>query len=97
MTDEESYEFVKDINLDAPFWHDVHDEECKTINVNGRDMLIPIYNLVICTAQMRMYQHGVKPTRSWKVSTVKNYFGLKGNKAYVLQKLETIKSEFTGR
>jgi hypothetical protein len=96
MNEQEALTFLKDVNMDAPFWHQIHDADCKTINVNGKDLKIPIYNLVICTGQMRMYQHGVKPNRHWKVSSVKNYFGLKGNKAYVLQKLETIKSEFTG-
>jgi hypothetical protein len=54
--------------------------EGKTINVNGNDMPLAVYNLIISRRDLKLWAVGLKPHRRWKVSDVKKYFGFKGSK-----------------
>jgi hypothetical protein len=57
------------------FWNDL--ESQKTISVNGNDMLLAVYNLIILRGQLRLYtQTGIKPNGSWRVKDVNQYFTL---------------------
>ena len=46
------------------------------------------YNLIVSKRDVGLWQIGMKPNRHWKISDVKWYFGIKGNKAHVLEQLE---------
>lgn len=54
------------------------------------------YNLVVSIRDLRLYNAGIKPHRNWKVTDVKRYFGINGNTAAVLSKLEQIKDIIKG-
>jgi hypothetical protein len=45
---------------------------------------------------VRLYNAGIKPHRNWKVTDVKRYFGINGNTATLLSKLEEIKDIIKG-
>jgi hypothetical protein len=66
--------------------------EGKTISVNGFPMLIGMYNLIIIKSQVRMYiiSGGMKPTRNWKITAIKKYFGFSGNNEKFLTFLEWV-------
>ena len=54
------------------------------------------YNLVVSMRDVRLYKAGIKPHRNWKVTDVKRYFGINGNTATLLSKLEEIKDIIKG-
>ena len=54
------------------------------------------YNLIVSIRDLRLYNAGIKPHRNWKVTDVKRYFGINGNTATVLSKLEEIKNIIKG-
>lgn len=57
------------------FWNDL--ESQKTINYNGNDMLLAVYNLIIMKSQLDLYLGtGLIPYRNWKVRDINNYFTL---------------------
>jgi|TARA_R100001530_G_scaffold128963_1_gene98967 hypothetical protein len=63
----------------TPFIKDMCSDE--TININGKDMPIAYWNLVITKRDLSMWcKFGMKPHRHWKVSDAKKYFGIKGSK-----------------
>tara|TARA_R100000781_G_scaffold103895_1_gene67579 strand:- start:281 stop:670 length:390 start_codon:yes stop_codon:yes gene_type:complete len=67
------------VNENTPWVVDLLNED-RTINLNGRDVPIAIYNFTICKGQLRMWtKHQMKATRGWKVTDVKKYFGIKGS------------------
>ena len=68
-------QFVKDLN--------------KQINYNGQQIPLAYYNLVVSIRDVKIFCSGMKITRSWKLTDVKNYFGIKGNKERVLKTLES--------
>jgi len=48
--------------------------------VNGSPMKMAVWNLICSKRDLSMWtKHNMKPTRMWKVSDVKWYFGIKGN------------------
>lgn len=50
------------------------------------------YNLICSIRDLGLYaEHGMKPHRNWKIGDVKKYFGVKGNKHAVLQRLKDFK------
>jgi hypothetical protein len=54
------------------------------------------YNLIVSMRDVRLYKAGIKPHRNWKVTDVKRYFGINGNTATLLSKLEEIKDIIKG-
>ena len=61
--------------------------------INGAASSKAFYNLVVSIRDMKLYQIGMKPNRFWKVSDVKTYFGVKGNKEAVLEQLIALKEK----
>ena len=49
----------------------------KSINVNGRDMPLAYYNLIISIRDFKLYDKGIKPYRGWKPTWAREYFGIK--------------------
>jgi len=50
------------------------------------------YNLIISIRDCKFWLRGMKPHRHWKVSQVKAYFGIKGNKEKLVETLEEYNS-----
>ena len=65
-----------------------------TMSVNGNDMSHAVWNLICSHRDLKLWCNlGMKPHRHWKVSQVKAYFGLKGNKAKLLEQFEALRAE----
>jgi hypothetical protein len=64
--------------------------------INGAASSRGYYNLVVSMRDVRLYNAGIKPHRNWKVTDVKRYFGINGNTATLLSKLEEIKDIIKG-
>ena len=66
-------------NPNVPFWKHLEEHRLEQIETEKQVMNIAIWNLIHTKRDLNMYiEHGMKPTRAWKVSHVKNYFGIKG-------------------
>jgi hypothetical protein len=52
------------------------------------------YNLIVSIRDLGLYQNGMKPHRYWKISDVKNYFGIKGNKTAIYDQLIQLREEY---
>ena len=62
--------------------------------VNGNPMSRGIWNMIISKRDLTMWvKCKMKPNRGWKVSDVKNYFGLKGNGQKLLEQFLALKEE----
>jgi len=55
-----------------------------------------IYNLIVSRSAVRLWTKGIKPNRYWKVSHVKEYFGMNGSPKVLLEKMETLYSVIMG-
>lgn len=62
---------------------------------NGTRMMSRAYwNLVISIRDVALYNKGIKPNRNWKITNVKHYFGVKGNKEAVYFKLQQMLEDY---
>lgn len=68
----------------------------KQIRVNEGYMSIAAWNLILSIRDVKLYRAGLKPHRYWKITTVKNYFGVKGSPEKVLEQLERIHEHLVG-
>ena len=59
-------------------------------NRNGHAVNKGLYNLMITKRDLMLYSKGIKPHRRWKITDVKKYFGLKGNKHDLLKKITVL-------
>jgi len=92
-TKEKIYTKIRAIaNPDVPFWEQLEQHRLDTIereqsgDLPKKIMNIPIWNLICTYRDLTMYcRHNIKPTRMWKVSHPKNYFGIKGTGEKLLQ------------
>lgn len=64
--------------------------------INGAASSRGYYNLVVSIRDLRLYTKGIRPHRNWRVTDVKRYFGISGNPAVALSKLEEIKDIIRG-
>lgn len=81
--------------LESQFIADMQDES-KVLKVNDGYMARGMWNLVISIRDVGMYARvGMKPTRGWKITDVKKYFGVKGSPQSVLAQLNQLKDEVT--
>tara|TARA_R100001443_G_scaffold12623_2_gene22322 strand:- start:743 stop:1123 length:381 start_codon:yes stop_codon:yes gene_type:complete len=68
----------------VPFWQQLEEHRLKAVEMQKsgkpeQNMNLPIWNLIHTYRDLHMYVgHGIKPTRAWKVSHPKQYFGIKG-------------------
>ncbi len=51
----------------------------ENVSLNGNSIPRAIWNLTLCIRDISLYNKGIKPHRNWKITDVKNYFGLSGN------------------
>jgi hypothetical protein len=76
------------INANTMFYNDMIN---KSISINGKPTPMGYYNLLISIRDCKMYAIGLRPHRHWKISDVKNYFGIKGNAQQLASQLEEIR------
>ena len=57
-------------------------------NVGGYNPAL--WNLITSIRDLKLYTKGIKPHRKWKVSPVKEYFGMNGTPQVFLGKLEPL-------
>jgi hypothetical protein len=77
--------------VDTPFVQELSSDT--SVNVDGASMNPALWNLLLAHRDLKLNAHGIKPHRRWKVSTVKQYFGLTGNGATLLARFEALKAE----
>ena len=65
------------------------------MNVNGNPMSLAYWNLIISIRDCKLYSKGIKPHRNWKITQVKQYFGVKGNAQVIAEKLEQYRAFLT--
>jgi hypothetical protein len=63
-----------------------------SMSVNGRPMPHGYWNLVCSIRDCKLYSKGIKPTRHWKISDVKWYFGVSGSAEKIAETLEMYKN-----
>ena len=60
----------------------------KALNVNGAQASRGWWNLICSVRDVNLFCKGIKPTRGWRFTDVKWYFGVSGNKQKVAKTLE---------
>lgn len=74
----------------TPFEEALAADIVQQLNVNGKDMPHAIWNLILSKRDLKLWSIGLKPHRHWKVTDVKNYFGLKGNKLALVEQINAL-------
>ena len=68
----------------------------KDLSVNGKDSSKGMWNLIVSKRDLGLWSKiGMKPNRHWKVTDVKRYFGLKGNKHKIYEDICKMVDEYT--
>ena len=66
------------------------------LSVNGKASSKGMWNLVVSKRDLGLWSKvGMKPHRNWKVTDVKKYFGLKGNKHKIYEDICKMVDEYT--
>jgi hypothetical protein len=66
------------------------------LSVNGKDSSKGMWNLIVSKRDLGLWSKiGMKPNRHWKVTDVKKYFGLKGNKHKIYEDICKMVDEYT--
>ena len=87
-------------DLDSPFRNQLRAElesDKPLMLVNGSPMAGAIWNLIVSKRDLTLWgKSGIKPTRSWKVTTAKKYFGIKGTGLNLLSNFMSLYSDVLG-
>jgi len=66
------------------------------LSVNGKASSKGMWNLIVSKRDLGLWSKiGMKPNRHWKVTDVKRYFGLKGNKHKIYEDICKMVDEYT--
>ena len=66
------------------------------LSVNGKASSRGMWNLIVSKRDLGLWSKiGMKPNRHWKVTDVKRYFGLKGNKHKIYEDICKMVDEYT--
>ena len=65
-------------------------EDCKFLKDLEDNQQMAIYNLITSKGAVKLWTKGIKPSRHWRLTDVKNYFGMKGNSETLLKKLQVL-------
>tara|TARA_R100000541_G_scaffold56800_1_gene66464 strand:+ start:276 stop:668 length:393 start_codon:yes stop_codon:yes gene_type:complete len=65
------------------------------LSVNGSASSKGMWNLIVSKRDLALWRRGMKPNRHWKVTDVKKYFGLKGNKEKIYEDICKMVDEYT--
>jgi hypothetical protein len=63
----------------------------RPLSINGAQSSRAFYNLVVSIRDVSLFSKGIKPYRGWRITDVKNYFGVKGNPTKVLAQLQELR------
>jgi hypothetical protein len=66
----------------------------RPLSINGAQSSRAFYNLVVSIRDVSLFSKGIKPHRGWRITDVKNYFGVKGNPTKVLAQLQELREEY---
>ena len=66
------------------------DEDCKFLKDAETNQQMAMYNLITSKGAVKLWTKGIKPNRHWKITDVKNYFGMNGNAETLLEKLKVL-------
>ena len=66
------------------------DADCKFLQDAKTNQQMAMYNLICSKRDVKLWSKGIKPTRHWKISDVKWYFGMNGNAETLSTKLDTL-------
>ena len=66
------------------------DEDCKFLKDAETNQQMAMYNLITSKGAVKLWTKGIKPSRHWRITDVKNYFGINGNPETLLKKLEVL-------
>ena len=66
------------------------DEDCRFLQDVETNQKLAYYNLITSKGAVKLWTKGIKPNRHWRITDVKNYFGMNGNAETLLTKLETL-------
>ena len=65
-------------------------EDCRFLKDLENNQQMAIYNLITSKGAVKLWTKGIKPSRHWRITDVKNYFGMNGNAETLQKKLETL-------
>ena len=65
------------------------------MSINGSASSKGMYNLIVSKRDLGLWKAGMKPHRHWKVTDVKRYFGLKGNKHKIYEDICKMVDDYT--
>tara|TARA_R100001377_G_scaffold45328_1_gene25946 strand:- start:162 stop:497 length:336 start_codon:yes stop_codon:yes gene_type:complete len=61
-----------------------------SLKINTSNSNRAIWNLICSKRDVKLWQIGMKPNIHWKITDVKKYFGIKGNKDTIVDKIELL-------
>jgi len=76
---------MKQVQIDGgcQFFTDLENSANNSVNKG-------MFNLICTRRDLALYSKGIKPHRRWKISDVKRYFGMNGNKETLLEKIDLL-------
>jgi hypothetical protein len=90
-------------DIESPFMSDLISDTQKrndgeaVLMVSGSPMGMAVWNLILSKRDLKLWcELGAKPTRSWQVSHVKKYFGIKGSKATLMKNFMVLYNDIMG-
>ena len=72
-------------------------EDCKFLDDLKNAPQIAMWNLITSKGAVKLWTKGIKPNRHWKISQVKEYFGMNGNAEVLHSKLVKLHEVLTER
>ena len=66
------------------------DEDCQFLKDAKTNNQMAMWNLITSKSAVKLWTKGIKPNRHWRLTDVKNYFGMNGNAETLLEKLKVL-------
>jgi|TARA_Y100001963_G_C6417705_1_gene281269 hypothetical protein len=70
-------------------------EDCKFLQDAKTNQRMAMWNLITSKGAVKLWTKGIKPSRHFRITDVKRYFGMTGNAETLLTKLETLHKVIT--
>ena len=86
-------DFINNIKKGSAMFY-VNLAKMKTIQFNGKPILVEEYNMLITKRDFGMYALGMIPYRGFKFNATKKYYGITGNGNTANTKLRELYDEF---
>ena len=62
-------------------------EDCQFMQDLENNNRMALFNLAVVKGQLTLFNKGILPSRHWRLTDVKNYFGMNGNAETLHKKL----------